>query len=263
MALRVTSEPEIDFSTFPATDGKPVADNEVNLEQMIELILELRQAEAPYGHHVGGDLLIYYNPDNGWDHIAPDVFVALGAGPAFRESWKVWIEGKFPEVVFEVASPSTQQNDLTSKVETYERLGAYEYYIYDPAGRLQPAFRGYERQHGRLVPVPNPSGASITSRLLGVELRVVGRWLRVIDPGTGNPYPSPVEEQRLRVAAELHAAEEQRLRQEAEEARQAAEQAWQEAEARATQEAQARQALEAALRAALAEVARLQRQEPS
>jgi hypothetical protein len=213
---------------------------------MIELILELRQAAAPSDHHVGGNLLIYYNPENGWDHISPDVFVALDAGPDFRESWKVWIEGKFPEVVFEVASPSTQQNDITSKVETYERLGAHEYYIYDPAGRLHPAFRGYARQHGRLVLMPNPTGASMTSPLLGLELRVVGRWLRVIDPAAGHPYPSPAEEQRLRVAAELHAAEEVRLRQEAEEALQQAEEARQAAELHAATEAEARQMAEKA-----------------
>jgi Uma2 family endonuclease len=253
MALHVTHEPEIDFSTFPETDGKPMADNEVNQEQMIELILELRQAESPQGHHVGGNLLIYYNPENGWDHISPDVFVALDAGPDFRESWKVWVEGKFPEVIFEVASPSTQHIDIKDKVGTYERLGAHEYYIYDPAGRLQPAFRGYARQDSRLVLLPNPTGVSITSPLLGLELRVVDRWLRVIDPATGNPYPSPAEEQRLRVAAELQAVEEVRLRQEAEEARLAAEEARlaaeearQAAEARAMQEVEARQVAEQA-----------------
>jgi hypothetical protein len=100
MAIRIPHEPEIDFSTFPETDGKPMADNEVNQEQMIELILEFRQAVAPRGHHVGGNLMVYYDPANGWNHCSPDVFVALDAGPALRESWKVWVEGKFPEVVF-------------------------------------------------------------------------------------------------------------------------------------------------------------------
>jgi Uma2 family endonuclease len=218
MVSRLTHEPEIDFSTFPETDGKPMAETEVNLEQMIRLILEFRQAVAPRGHHVGGNLLVYYNPEDGHDHISPDVFVALDAGPAFRESWKVWLEGKFPEVVFEVASPSTQRTDIRDKVRLYERLGAVEYYIYDPAGRLQPAFRGYTRQQGRLVLMANPTGVSITSPRLDLELRVVDGWLRVIDPVTGYPYPSPEEEHRLRLAADLHAWEEARLRQEAEDA---------------------------------------------
>jgi Uma2 family endonuclease len=225
MVSHLTHEPEIDFSTFPETDGKPMAETEVNLEQMIGLILEFRQAVAPRGHHVGGNLLVYYNPEDGHDHISPDVFVALDAGPAFRESWKVWIEGKFPEVVLEVASPSTQRRDIRDKVRLYERLGALEYYIYDPAGRLQPAFRGYTRHQGRLVLMANPTGVSIRGPLLDLELRVVAGWLRVIDPVTGYPYPSPEEEHRLRLAADLHAWEEARLRQAAEDALLAAEDA--------------------------------------
>jgi Uma2 family endonuclease len=276
MALRIPHEPEIDFSTFPETDGKPMADNEVNQEQMIELILEFRQAVAPLGHHVGGNLLVYYDPTNGWNHCAPDVFVALGAGPALRESWKVWVEGKFPEVVFEVASPSTQNRDITEKVLLYETQGAQEYYIYDPAGRLRPAYRGYGRQGGRLVSLPTRRGRSIVSPLLGLELRVVGGWLRVINPITGKPYLSPREQQTQLRAAERRAWREAQARKNAEAARQAAEDlaqrevaARQAAEERAQREEAARQAAEArlhatdaALRAALAELARLRGDSP-
>jgi Uma2 family endonuclease len=285
MALHVAREPEIDFSTFPASDGKPMADTEVNLEQMIGLILEFRQAVEPHGHHVGGNLLVYYNPENGRDHCSPDVFVALDAGPALRESWKVWVEGKFPEVVFEVASISTQNTDIWEKVRLYEEQGAQEYYIYDPAGRLHPAYRGYVRQGKRFVQLPNPTGASIVSPLLGLELRVVQGWLRVINPATGEPYPSPREQQAQLLAAERRAWQEAQLRKEAEahaaresqaraaaealateqtQARAAAEalateqtQARAAAEALAAEQAQARAAAEAALQAALAELARL------
>jgi Uma2 family endonuclease len=282
MAIRLPHEPEIDFSTFPETDGKPMADTEANLEQMIELILEFRQAVAPLGHHVGGNLLVYYDPNNGWNHCSPDVFVALHAGPALRKSWKVWVEGKFPEVVLEIASISTQNTDITKKVSLYDRLGALEYYIYDPAGRLRPAYRGFVRQGGQLVRVPNRTGKRIVSPLLGLELRVVDGWLRVINPTTGLPYPSPQEQHAHLLATERRAWQEAERRKEAEEARQAAEARVSEeaaarqaaearaldAEARATEEAlarqeeaRARQAAETALQAALAELARL-RQPP-
>jgi hypothetical protein len=56
---------------------------------------------------------------------------------------------------------------------------------------------------------------------------------------------------------------EAQARRAAENAHRASEDARQLAEARATQEARARQDLEAALQAALAELARLQRQEPA
>ena len=102
------SEPEIDFSTFPGKDGKPMADTERNQREMINTMFALRQPLEPQGHHVGGNLIIYYNPENGLDHLSPDVFVALDRDAALRESWKTWLEGKFPEVVVEIASPSTR-----------------------------------------------------------------------------------------------------------------------------------------------------------
>ena len=252
---------EIDFSTFPSSDGQPMADDEVNLEQMIRLILELKQPLEPQGHHVGGNLLVYYDPTDGRRHLAPDVFAALDAGPAFRHSWKTWVEGKFPEVVFEVASPSTQSRDIGEKVRLYAELGAREYYIFDPAGRLDPAFRGYRMRMGRPSRLPNPTGLSIASPLLGLELRVVEGWLRVIDPGSGTPYPLPDEAlaQAREAQARAAVAEEQAAR--------AEEQAAREAAARMSAEEQAKLAgaraaeAEAALRAAHAEVARLRAQQ--
>lgn len=240
--------PEIDFSTFPESDGLPMADTEANLEQMVILIQDARQPLEPLGHHVGGNLLVYYDPADGRRHIAPDVFVALGAGTAFRESWKTWEEGKFPEVVFEIASPSTEDNDIGPKVTQYGELGAREYYIFDPAGRLDPAFRGYQARGGRLVRMANPSGTSIHSPLLGLELRVVGDWLRPINPATGVPYPLP-REALAQMAAEVQARRDAEWR-EAEAREQAAR-----AEAQATKEAAARYAADEQAEVATAQAA--------
>jgi hypothetical protein len=112
--------------------------------------------------------------------------------------------------------------------------------------------------------------------LLGLELRVVGGWLRVINPITGKPYLSPREQQTQLRAAERRAWREAQARKNAEAARQAAEDlaqrevaARQAAEERAQREEAARQAAEArlhatdaALRAALAELARLRGDSP-
>jgi len=223
-------EPEIDFSTFPGKDGKPMADNERNQREMIDTMFALRQPLEPLGHHVGGNLIIYYNPENGLDHLSPDVFVALDRDAGLRESWKTWLEGKFPEVVVEIASPSTQQRDLGEKLARYGALGAREYYIHDPARRLQPAFRGYRSAGGALVPVPNPSGASIRSGVLGLELRVVDGWLRVIDPANGEPYPTPDEVRDLQRKAERAQRQAERARRQAELGRNQAERAQREAE---------------------------------
>ncbi|HWE61654.1 MAG TPA: Uma2 family endonuclease [Chloroflexota bacterium] len=184
---------EIDFSTFPDSDGLPMADNEINPEQMIDLILPGKQALEPRGHHVGGNLLMYYDSFDGRKHLSPDVFVALDVDPAPRASWKTWVEGKFPEVVFEIASPSTRDRDIGEKVSLYGALGAREYYIFDPARQLDPPFRGYLLQGGRVALLPNPTGRRIISPLLELELRVVEDRLRLIDPETDAPYLLPLE----------------------------------------------------------------------
>jgi len=223
-------EPEIDFSTFPGEDGKPMADNERNQREMIDTMFALRQPLEPLGHHVGGNLIIYYNPANGLDHLSPDVFVALDRDAGLRESWKTWLEGKFPEVVVEIASPSTKGRDIGEKLARYGALGAHEYYIHDPARRLQPAFRGYRAAGGALVPVPNPTGRSIRSEVLGLEFRVVDGWLRVIDPASGMPYPTPEELRDLQRAAERARRKAERAQRDAEQGQRKAERGQRDAE---------------------------------
>ena len=233
-------EPEIDFSTFPGRDGKPMADTERNQREMFNTMFALRQLVEPLGHHVGGNLIIYFNPENGLDHLSPDVFVALDRDAELRESWKTWLEGKFPEVVVEIASPSTEGRDIGEKLRRYGALGAREYYIHDPARRLQPAFCGYRAAGGALLPMPNPSGLSIRSGVLGLEFRVVDGWLRVIDPASGSPYPTPDEVRGLERAAERARCKAERAQHDAERAQRDAEQARGTAEMRALEEESAR-----------------------
>ena len=209
-------EPEIDFSTFPSRDGRPIAITERHQREMINTMFALRQLVEPLGHHVGGNLIIYYNPENGLDHLSPDVFVALDRDAGLRESWKTWLEGTFPEVVVEIASSSTEGWNLGEKLARYGALGAREYYIHDPVRRLRPAFRGYRAAGGVLLPVPNPTSRSIRSEVLGLELRVVGGWLRVIDPASGEPYPTPDEVRALQRKAERAQRQAERGRLEAE-----------------------------------------------
>jgi len=127
-------------------------------------------------------------------------------------------------------------------------VGAREYYIPDPARRLQPAFRGYRTAGGALLPVPNPSGTSIRSEVLGLEFRVVSGWLRVIDPASGRPYPTPEEVRDLQRQAERAQRQAERAQRQAERAQRQAEQAQRRAEERALQEATARSDAEQAQR---------------
>jgi Uma2 family endonuclease len=206
MAIRDT--PEIDFSTFPESDGEPMAETVENMIQMTNLIYALRVLLETQGHTrvaVGGNQFLYYNPHNGRDHVSPDVYVALDVEPGNRPTWKTWLEGKCPDVVFEISSPSTRDQDLGFKRDLYARLGAKEYYIYDPQQAMEPPFVGYALRGGRLERRAALPGGGIRSPLLGAELRQVGIYLRVIDPATDEPFPEPDEERRDRLIAENRA----------------------------------------------------------
>jgi len=231
MVTRITSP--VDYSTFPESDGEPMAETFANAVQMIDLQAALRTLFTQQGRAriaMGGNQLMYYNQYDGHDHISPDVYVIFDRQPPPPPSWKTWIEGKFPELVFEISSASTQEIDVGTgpkgKVRLYGELGVQEYYIFDPQGEVEPAFQVYVRRGAVLERVEVNARGGIQSPLLEAELRPLwmaeseerpaGLWLRVIDPQTGLP---------IRVGEEVY----RDLRRE-EEARHEAEQGWLEAE---------------------------------
>jgi len=280
MVAPAKSEIEIDWSTFPESDGKPMAETYPNVLQMVDLLQTLPALFARQGRGgttVGGNQFVYYNPANGRDNISPDVYVAFNRSLPAPSKWQTWIEGGFPDIVFEITSPSTQRQDLSlspkGKRTLYARLGAREYYVYDPQGEMDPVVQGFERRGDRLEPLPPTANGGVYSPLLRAELRPVtmgalgnrpaGVWLRVIDLATGQPIPLAEEEhnslqvERLaRQLAEQRANEEERARQLAEQRANEEGRARQLAEQRANEEERARLAAEAelhALRAALAQ----------
>jgi len=213
MVARAT--PEIDFSTFPDSDGAPMAETSANAIQMVDLQFALQSLFAQQGRAhtttVGGNQFVYYNPANGRDNISPDVYVIFDVPPPAPPKWETWVEGKFPDIVFEISSPSTQREDLSErpggKRRVYAEQGAKEYYIYDPQQEMDPPFLGFESRHGRMEPLTPLASGGIISPLLRAELRPMpmaetprrpaGVWLRVIDPASRRP---------VRVAEETHDA---------------------------------------------------------
>ena len=53
------------------------------------------------------------------DFKGPDFFAVLGVPKGERKSWVVWEEGKAPDVVIELLSESTAQQDKTNKKQIY------------------------------------------------------------------------------------------------------------------------------------------------
>ncbi len=258
-------KPEIDFSQFPESDGEPMAETTADMIQMVDLIYALRtllnkQQRGPVT--VSGNQFVYYNPLNGRDNISPDVYVVFDSTVMGPARWRTWVEGKFPDIVFEITSPTTQDQDLSDgpkgKRRLYAELGAREYYIYDPQLEMVPPFQGFSLRGGRMEPLPALPSGGISSPLLETELRPMpmaatqrhmgGTWLRVIDPWSGQPISVSDEEHDA-----LEATQEQ-LTEAREELTETREELTAEARARVAAEERAARA-EASLQALLAEQA--------
>ena len=81
---------------------------------------------------------VYYRNRRGRiHHVVPDWFFAFDVNARAvgdRNGFFVEEVGKGPDVVFEVGSPSTYENDLGEKRRVYQRMGAGEYWGFDPTG---------------------------------------------------------------------------------------------------------------------------------
>ena len=71
------------------------------------------------------------------DARIPDLMVMRGADRELMEEQRGYAidhQGKAPDFVLEVASPSTGRADYTDKRRDYERFGVVEYWRFDPSG---------------------------------------------------------------------------------------------------------------------------------
>ena len=130
---------------YPDSDGNPMAETDAQFYPLTETVLALRQHYADRDDvYVSGDLLVYYRMNDNTVRLAPDVFVVFGVEDHLRSSYIIWREqGKTPDFVLEIASPSTFVRDMTEKRALYAALGVKEYWRFDPTGQLfSPALVG-------------------------------------------------------------------------------------------------------------------------
>ena len=143
----------------------------------------------------------------------PDLLVAFGVDPeAYRASNGYIIEeqGKAPDLVLEVASESTGENDVGDKREYYQALGIPEYWRFDETGeRHGTRLAGERLVEGRYqsIEIKELPGGALQghSRALGLYLRWEAGRLVFHDPATGEPIATLESERRGRLAAEARA----------------------------------------------------------
>lgn len=255
------------------SDGEPLEThwhvNQISL--FTELVEQAMTERGRNDYFVGGNMFVYYSYEQAHAIAAdindrrhyrgPDIFYVGGVeARSGQKCWVVWEEGRYPEVIVELLSPSTARTDRTVKKDLYARVfRTPEYFLQDP---YQGKLEGFRLTGAVYQPIaPNAKGR-LWSERLGLELglwhgiyrRDENTWVRLFDRD-GRLVPTSDE----RAEAERQSAEAER--QLAEVASQRAEVASQLAEAerqRAEAESQRADAAEADAAAAKAEVARLQ-----
>lgn len=154
MTLQIKPRRRADEIYYPETDGKPMAETDLHRKLMVRLINLLQRFFAGQKVYVSGNLLLYYEEGNPRKSVSPDCLVVFGVEQQDRRTYQTWVEGKVPEVVFEVSSKTTQQDDLGKKMRLYADLGIQEYFIYDPTGDyLEPPLTAFELQGTGYVPM--------------------------------------------------------------------------------------------------------------
>jgi Uma2 family endonuclease len=131
--------PDLDL---PEEDGVPLETNwhraQINL--LIDVITHRWRDRTDF--FVGGNMFIYYSlrQARNRDYKGPDLFLVKDVdGTRPRGKWVVWEEdGRFPDAIVELMSPSTAAEDLGRKKGLYERtFHTPGYFAYDPdADRL-------------------------------------------------------------------------------------------------------------------------------
>jgi Uma2 family endonuclease len=160
---------------------EPPMENYRHLMQMIALITTLRWLwRDRTDYFVGGNLSIYYSQTRARseDFRGPDFFVALGVdGTRDRRSWVVWQEdGRYPNVIVELLSESTEANDRGVKKDIYEQVfRTPEYFLFDP---YEYVLEGYRLLGGRYVAIEPDNRGLLACEQLGLMFGVYEDQLR-------------------------------------------------------------------------------------
>ena len=149
----------------------------------------------------------------------PDLLIAFDVDPAAyraRNGYLIEEQGKAPDFVLEVASPSTASKDIGEKRADYEALGIGEYWRFDRTGEHHGTRLAGDRLVGGVyVPMEveeRPDGVlEGLSEALNLRLRWTDGALGVHDPETGL-HIATLRSERARADSERARADGERAR---------------------------------------------------
>ncbi len=128
----------------------------------------------------------------------PDLLIAFGVDPAAyraRNGYVIAEQGKPPDFVLEVASPSTAETDVGEKRDDYAAFGILEYWRFDETGEHHGTrLAGDRLVAGRYEPIDiEELGGGVLqgySSVLNLYLRWESGRLGWYDPATGEHIPT-------------------------------------------------------------------------
>ncbi|MDY7013123.1 MAG: Uma2 family endonuclease, partial [Cyanobacteriota bacterium] len=159
---------------YPSSDGEPLAETYDHLYAILTTLEVLKQYLKERQATVLANQNLFYAPGYPKLRVAPDVMVIYDVEPGGRDSYKLWEEKQVPQVIFEMTSKKTQEEDKTNKKDLYERLEVQEYWLFDPKGEwIEEKLRGYRLRGDRYEPIADNRSEPLQLRL-EVEDKLIG-----------------------------------------------------------------------------------------
>ena len=158
---------------YPTTDGKPIGETELHIDELIDAFQVLRDWYAACAERLRrrrpDALLRRGQPAEA--RFARHLRGSRCSQETKREYYLLWKEGKGPDFVVEITSKSTRREDMQKKfVLCRDVLKVSEYFLFDPrAEYLDPRLRGFRLTGGDYVPI-EPIDGRLPSQVVGLHL---------------------------------------------------------------------------------------------
>merc|ERR1712054_733071 len=174
---------------YPSSDGEPVAETYIHLYAILTTLEVLKQYLSGQQGTVLANQFMYYSQGLPRMRVAPDVMVIFNVEPGGRDNYKIWEEKEVPQVIFEMTSPGTKNQDQEFKKTLYEQLGVKEYWLFDPKGEWIPEqLKGYRLRNTVYEVIEDNR-----SEPLQLQLKVEGQLIGFYREDTGKKLLIPEE----------------------------------------------------------------------
>ena len=180
---------------YPETDGKPVGETDIHIQELLDTLATLKDFFRDQPNiYVSGDNMFYYEERDPSAVVSPDIYVVKGIAKGLRRIYKLWVEKIPPCFVLEITSRSSRLEDLGTKRAIYALLGVREYFLFDPTEEyLEPPLQGFILVNNEYQHLEPDADGSFISQELGLNLRIDNNQLRFFIPSTGEKLLRPLE----------------------------------------------------------------------